>query len=286
MGHVRALWGHSGAQQSWRSRVGRVAGAPSWKTPADSSGCMHPSVVPTEPAGPRRKRGARASSDFAERTPPPACQARALGAPRKVMSRFSSCLYLRERTRKPIAARRPRQIRLQPARPPLFAAGAPPDAPQRLQVRRVGGVRVHGRHGARSVARETPRALRRRAPPDPRTRGIAGVTAYLSPWRVPAFRRCARATTTLACRLRRRRRRQLRERCQKFVSGGASVHQSELARVGHRGGDIERRLRGGVHHIAPGTAATAVLPYGTSTSLKYIYASGGQFQDKGCGWCV
>ena len=164
------------------------------------------------------------------------------------MSRFSSCLYLRERTRKPIAARRPRQIRLQPARPPLFAAGAPPDAPQRLQVRRVGGVRVHGRHGARSVARETPRALRRRAPPDPRTRGIAGVTAYLSPWRVPAFRRCARATTTLACRLRRRRRRQLRERCQKFVSGGASVHQSELARVGHRGGDIERRLRGGVHH--------------------------------------
>jgi hypothetical protein len=61
--------------------------------------------------------------------PPPGAAWRH-GAPRKVISRFSSCLYLRGRTRKAIAARRSLQTRLhRQQRMPAFRSGPRPAHP-------------------------------------------------------------------------------------------------------------------------------------------------------------
>ena len=184
MARACALWGRSGAKRGARAR--RSRGAPVAAHPAGRR--RRTAAAACTPAWCRRSlrgRGAARAACSVSLAPkghcgPKAPRGTAAHPGRSCRASAPACTCARGR-----ASRSRRTARVRPGcafgatlvGPALLVAGAPP----RLQVRRVGGVRVHGRHGARRVARETPGAARRSAGARLPHAGGAELTAYVSP---------------------------------------------------------------------------------------------------------
>lgn len=132
--------------------LSRAGHAPSWKTPAERSGCMQPSVVPTEPAA----SGTCGSFNAFEC----AC-AQAAGGPTahprrscRALAPACTCGALTRATRGRI------HVRASGAHTCGATAAVrsrQSGAPERLQVRSVFRIFVHIRHGAGARSDSTPR---------------------------------------------------------------------------------------------------------------------------------